>query len=143
MRVADLRQRVLKKAAEVADSGDEAATAVLLGCIRALLIALALRSPDEEVNVQELAVGTSTAARILGLHPEYIRELVRRDQLQAQRENGELRIPISDLLSFMVRGQKMLAVAQSYTAQMQEMLLQDKGSMVLWQRPPQRPQAEK
>ena len=89
MRVALLRQRLIEKVPEVANSQDEAAMALALDYTRAVLVALAERSDSEDVVLRELRVKTATAARILKLHPEYVREMARQGGFEAEEENGE------------------------------------------------------
>ena len=100
MMVADLRQRLVARVDEAAEGGDEMAIASVLAYSRAVLIALARQPADGDVDVEELQVGTATAATILGLHPEYVRYLVRYEKLRATKENGELRIPLSEIVAF-------------------------------------------
>ena len=100
MMVADLRQWLVARVDEAAEGGDEMAIASVLAYSRAVLIALARQPADGDVDVEELQVGTATAATILGLHPEYVRYLVRYEKLRATKENGELRIPLSEIVAF-------------------------------------------
>ena len=101
MLVSDLRQRLVAKVGEVAGGGwDEKTIGAVLAYSRAVLVALARHNGDRDVDIEELRVGTATAATILGLHPEYVRFLVRHEELEATKENGEFRIPLSDIVVF-------------------------------------------
>ena len=104
MLVADLRRRLSEKVEEVAASGDEEGTAIGLTCVRAVLVALAGHPGDADVDLQGLTVGSARASLILGLHPEYVRSLIRRGELRATKENGEFSIAISDLVDYMAKG---------------------------------------
>jgi excisionase family DNA binding protein len=64
---------------------------------KAMGVALAGLTDEEEVEVEELEVGTLRAAAILGFHPEHVRRLVRTGRLRAHRVGGDFRIRVSDL----------------------------------------------
>ena len=98
MRAVDLRKRVLERAAEASESGDEENIANVLAFARALLVAIASDPVDGEVDPEGLTVKTGTAARILGRHPEYVRDLVRRGEITAEKKNGEFSIPLSEVI---------------------------------------------
>lgn len=102
MRVAAIRQRVLEKVREVAASGDEEATARIMDYARAVLVALAPLAEVEDVDLEKLTVGTATAAHILSLHPEYLRNLLRNNAIKATKENGEYQIAFPDLVAFLI-----------------------------------------
>ena len=85
MRAVDLRKRVLERAAEASESGDEENIANVLAFARALLVAIASDPVDGEVDPEGLTVKTGTAARILGRHPEYVRDLVRRGRSRPRK----------------------------------------------------------
>ena len=104
MLVDELRQRLVGKVSQVSAEGDETTTATVLAYIRAALTALAGRPGDQEVVLQDLTVGTRTAARILGLHPEYVRFLIRTGRLQATKENGEYRIALASAAELAAAG---------------------------------------
>ena len=104
MQVGELRGRLLERVEEVAASGDEMATARVTSYARALLISMALQPADLDVDVEELAVGTRTAALIMGKHPEYVRFLIRSKGLRASKTNGEFRIPLPEVVRFMEIG---------------------------------------
>ena len=93
MRVEDIRRRVLERVTEVVAEGDEEMLSRVLEFSRALLLTLASRPPDGEVDLDGLTLKSGTAARILALHQEYVRELIRRGDLKAAKENGEFQIP--------------------------------------------------
>ena len=107
MRVSELRRRVVEKIAQVTASGDEETTARVMEFSRALLLALASHAPDWEVDLEGMTVKTGTAARILGMHQEYVRELVRKRRLNASKDNGEFHIPLSEVISFQTRSPRL------------------------------------
>ena len=104
MLVDELRQRMVEKVAHVSGQGDETTVATVLAYTRAALTALAGRPGDQKVALQDLTVGTRTAALILRLHPEYVRLLIRTGRLQATKENGEHRITLSSTAELAVAG---------------------------------------
>ena len=104
MLVAQLRQRLVERVAQVSAEGEETSAAIVLAYTRAALVALAGRPGDQEVVLQDLTVGTRTAALILRLHPEYIRLLIRTGRLQATKENGEYRIALASTAELAVAG---------------------------------------
>ena len=106
MQVKELRGRLLERVEEVAASGDEVSTARVTSYARALLISMALQPADVDVDVEELTVGTRTAALIMGMHPEYVRFLIRSKELHATKINGEFRIPLSEVVRFMEIGKQ-------------------------------------
>ena len=103
MQVAELRSRLISRIERVVAEGDEEETALVLAYARAILVALARNGPDEEVSLGEAAVGTETAALIMGLHREYVRALVRHGGLSATKTNGELHIPLAGIVDRMSR----------------------------------------
>ena len=102
MLVGDVRKGIVKTVERVMDSGNEESTARVMTYARAALMALAQLPPDEQINLQKLTVRTGPAARIMGLHPEYVRNLARRGNLKADKENGEYRIALSAVVEFML-----------------------------------------
>ena len=104
MLTTEVRQRLVEKIAEVSDREDEEVTARVLTYARAVLVALAGLSAEDEVELRGLEVSTRTAALILGLHPEYVRTLIRRDRLRAAKRNGEFHIALEDVVEFAVSG---------------------------------------
>ena len=104
MLVADLRRRVSEKLGQIAAGGDEEATAIFSTYARGVLIALADRPADIGVDLEDLTVRSRTASLIMGLHPEYLRNLIRQGRLQATKENGEFLIKVSDVVGYMVSG---------------------------------------
>ena len=103
MRVAEVRGRVVEKLEEASASGDEELAAQVSNFSTTVLIALAAYDADAEVDLQALSIKTSTAARILGMSQEYVRELVRGKTLDATKKNGEFRIPLSAVVSFQAK----------------------------------------
>ena len=103
MKVAEARARVVEKLEEAAASGDEETAAQVSSFSRAVLIALAAYDRDADVDLQALSIKTSTAGRILNLNQEYVRELVRGKVLDAEKKNGEFRIPLSSVVGFQSR----------------------------------------
>jgi len=101
MRVLDVRRRLGDKLQEAALERDADALALALDYGRAILLALAPLADDEEVELPEVTVSTATAARILSLHVEYVRELIRRDVLRGTKHNNEYEIMLTDVMDFM------------------------------------------
>ena len=133
MLVTELRQRMVEKVSQVSSQGDEATTATVLAYARAAFTALAGRPGDQEVVLQELTVGTRTAALILGLHPEYVRLLIRRGRLQATKENGEYQIALVSIVELDAAGEGPALVLESLqAARVTEML---GASMTVWSNP--------
>ena len=104
MQVDELRQILIAKIHESAAKGDEQDVATVMSHARAALIALSHHSADGIVALQDLTVNTSTAALILGRHPEYVRYLIRQGHLPATKENGGFRIGLPIIADFMARG---------------------------------------
>ncbi len=98
MQAGEIRRRVLQKVRDTAKTRDEEMTAKIMEYARAVLIALAPLDNKVDVDLEGLTVGTTTAARILSFHPEYVRDLARRNALKATKENGEYRIKFPDLI---------------------------------------------
>lgn len=107
MRVADLRRRVIEKMNEVAGGGDEEGVARFLDFSKALLLALASHPSDGKVDLETLTLKTGTAARILGLHQEYVRELVRKGELKASKEKGEFQIQLSEVIRYQAKNRNL------------------------------------
>ena len=101
MRVLDVRRRLGDKLQEAALERDADALALALDYGRAILLALAPLADDEEVELPKVTVSTATAARILSLHVEYVRDLIRRDILPAKKHNNEYEIRLTDVMEFM------------------------------------------
>jgi hypothetical protein len=95
MKVGDLRRKVFLSAMSVAEEKDIRTVAVATAHARLILIALAGRRADEDVQLESLEVGTDAAALILGFHPEYLRQILREGAIEARKENGEYRIAVS------------------------------------------------
>ncbi len=128
MQVAELRRRLADKIQQVAIGGDEETIATMLEYGRAVLIVLSQHPDDTEIRPHDLIVGTKTAALILGLHPEHVRFLVRQGRLQATKENGGIRITLSDLMNYMNRATKFGLMNFDPTTLLGNML-------VLWHKP--------
>ena len=111
MRVEDIRRRVLERVTEVVAEGDEEMLSRVLEFSRALLLTLASRPPDGEVDLDGLTLKSGTAARILALHQEYVRELIRRGDLKAAKENGEFQIPLAEVIRFQAKALKRISPA--------------------------------
>ena len=135
MQVAKLRQRLIGKMAESAVVGDEVTAAVMLGHARAALVALAHHPDDQEVALGDLTVSTKTAALILGLHPEYVRFLMRRGRLEATKENGEYRIALHHIADFTVVGMQSFSREAASLSHSGDLLTGAKGYFSLWQQP--------
>ena len=101
MRVLDVRRRLGEKLQEAAMEKDAETLALALDYGRAMLLALAPLSEGEEVDLSEVTVSTATAARILSLNVEYVRELIRRNVLPGAKHNNEYEIKLSDVMDFM------------------------------------------
>jgi len=101
MKVVDVRRKLGQRLQETAMERDSEALVLALDYGRAILIALASLPEDEEVELSEMTVSTATAARILSLNVEYVRELIRRDVLAATKHNNEYEIKLADLVEFM------------------------------------------
>ena len=106
MRVEDLRRRVLDRMTEVVTDGDEEMLSRVLEFSRALLLSLASRPPDADVDLDGLTLKSGTASRILALHQEYVRELIRKGEMKATKENGEFQIPLSEVIGFQEKAMK-------------------------------------
>ncbi len=103
MKVEEIRNRLIDRIQAVAAGGDEEETARSMAFARAILVALTPKRADEDAYLQQLSVGTRTAALITGYHREYVRELVRRGELSATRSNGELQIPLAEIADHLSR----------------------------------------
>ena len=101
MRVVDIRRKLGQRLQEAAMEEDADTLALALDYGRAILLALAPLPEDEEAELSEITVSTATAARILSLNVEYVRELIRRDVLAATKHNNEYEIKLADLVDFM------------------------------------------
>lgn len=145
MRADGLRRRVLKKVSEVAAEGDEEALSSVLEFSHALLLAVASAAPDEDVELEGLTVRSGTAARILALHQEYVRELVRKGEMKATKYNGEFQIPLSEVIGFQAKAQEITSPA-SHAHQHPKAAGQVPGSEFmttwLWQDPNEAPGAD-
>ena len=107
MLVSEIRQRLVDRVQQISTEGDEATTATVMSYARAVLVAVAALPDDGEVTLEDMTVGSGTAALILSLHPEYVRFLIRGQRLQAEKENGEFQIPLWRIADFMLGGVKL------------------------------------
>ena len=135
MLVGELRQRLVEKVAQVSSQGDVTTAALVLSHTRASLIALAHYAGDIEVELMDLTVGTSTAGLILGLHPEYVRYLIRSDRLQAKKGNGEFRIGLPGVVDFMMTSMQSLRTRTGPSVGFMQLWEASQSGPVLWQRP--------
>lgn len=101
MKVVDVRRKLGQRLQEVATENDADTLVLALDYSRAILLALAPLAEDQEVELSEMTVSTATAARILSLNVEYVRELIRRDVLTATKHNNEYEISLADIVEFM------------------------------------------
>ena len=102
MRIAELRDRLAEKVAQVATESDEELVARALTYVRVILVALAGRPGPEDVSLDKLTVGTKTAAVIMGLHEEFVRSLVRDGRLSSAKTNDELQLSLSAITELML-----------------------------------------
>ena len=103
MLVHELRRTLLERVEHVAAKSDEEVAAQVLTHARTILVALAGHPGDEEVSLQELTVGTQTAALIMGMHRESVRSLVRQGRLPGTKTNGEFQIPLSAVADYKLK----------------------------------------
>ena len=101
MKVVDVRRRLGNKLQEAAMEKDADALALALDYGRAILLALAPLSEDEQVELPDVTVSTATAARILSLNVEYVRALIRGNALPGTKHNNEYEVKLSDVMEFM------------------------------------------
>jgi excisionase family DNA binding protein len=101
MKVVDIRRRLGQRLGEAAMEKDPDSLALALDYCRAILLALSPLPDDQDVELSELTVSTATAARILSLHVEYVRELIRRGVLPGTKHNNEYEVKLSDVMDFM------------------------------------------
>ena len=135
MLVAELRQRMLERVELAAEAGDEGTAAVVLTHTRAALIALAQYPADSEIALRDLKVGTGTAALILGLHPEYVRHLIRRGRLESTKENGEHRILLAEIADFAATGLRSVSSVDEALAKSTNLFTMAQSAIIVWQRP--------
>ena len=98
MKVAAARRRLAARLQEALESGDVETVCRVTGYVRAVGIALAPYSGDEDVDLAGLTVDSQQAAQILGYHREHIRRLVRQQALPAEKEGNEYRIPLAPVI---------------------------------------------
>ncbi len=144
MRVDELRRRIIQKLQEVAARGDEESMAKVLDHSRAVLLAVASRTDDDEVDLAELKLTVKTAASILGVEEVYVQEFIRRGYLQAQKENDEYGVPFSEVVNFQSRVLKIIRPS-AYFMRMHPhggrwMRQTQPHFFEMWRRPPEEPQ---
>jgi hypothetical protein len=98
VKVATVRRRLAARFQEALESGDAEAVCRVTGYVRAVGVALAPYSADDEVDVAHLTVDSEQAAHIFGYHREHVRRLVRQQALAAEKEGNEYRIPLTSLI---------------------------------------------
>ena len=135
MLVGELRQRLNEKVGQVAVGGDQEEISTVMQYVRAVLIALAPQPDGAEFDLQNAAVDTKTAALILGVHPEHLRYIIRREQLPAVKENGEYRIALPDIVDFMVATVRGMSALINRSTMLKSLL--ESKTMALWERPPE------
>ncbi len=133
MLVGELRQRLNAKVGQVAVGGDQEEIAMVMEYARAVLIALAQQPDDAEFYLPNAAMDTKTAALILGVHPEHLRYIIRREQLPAIKENGEYRIALPDIVDFMVATVRGMSTLINRSTMLKSLL--ESKTMILWERP--------
>ncbi|MGD0205118.1 MAG: hypothetical protein ABSB57_01555 [Dehalococcoidia bacterium] len=101
MKVIDIRRKLGRRLQDAALEKDPGALALALDYGRAILLALAPLTEDEEVELSEVTVSTATAAGILSLHIEYVRGLIRRGVLTGTKHNNEYEIKLTAVMDFM------------------------------------------
>ena len=97
MRVGILRERIVAALATGLHRPEPEVVALTADRTKAMAVALAGLSDDEEVEVEEIEVTTTRAAAILGFHPEHVRRLIRGGRLRARRVGGDFRVRLNDL----------------------------------------------
>jgi excisionase family DNA binding protein len=97
MRAGALRRRLQANLGAAMRAGDVGAIAMTGDRLKAIAIALAGVPDSAEVDADELAVPTASAAAILGFHPEHVRRLIRSRRLAAARAGRDYRIGLADL----------------------------------------------
>jgi len=98
MKVAAVRQRLAVRLQEALESGDAETLCRVTGYVRAVGVALAPYSGDDDVDVPSLTVDSQQAAYIFGYHREHVRRLVRQEALAAEKEGNEYRIPLTAVI---------------------------------------------
>ena len=98
MKAATARRRLAARVQEALESGDVETVCRVTGYVRAVGVALAPCSGDEDVDLAGLTVDSQQAAQILGYHREHIRRLVRQQALPAEKEGNEYRIPLAPVI---------------------------------------------
>lgn len=97
MKVGVLRGRLAAAVEAGMHRPEPEAVGLTLDRTKAMGVALAGRTDDDEIEVESLDVGTGRAGLILGFHPEHVRRLIRSGRLRARRTRGDYRILLTDL----------------------------------------------
>lgn len=98
MKVATVRRRLAHRLQEALESREVEAVCRVTGYVRAVGVALASYSGDDEVDLAHLTVDSQQVAHILGYHREHVRRLVRQEALPAGKEGNEYRIPLTSVI---------------------------------------------
>jgi excisionase family DNA binding protein len=98
MKVATVRQRLAVRLQEALESGDVESVCRVADYVKAIGVALAPYSGDDDVDVARLTVDSQQAAHIFGYHREHVRRLVRQEALPAEKEGNEYRIPVTSVI---------------------------------------------
>ncbi len=139
MKVADIRRKLGQRLQEAAMEKDPDALALVLDYGRAILLALAPLPEDEEVDLSEVTVSTSTAARILSFHVEYVRELIRRGVVAGTKHNNEYEIKLTDLMEFMSSPRYQAVGTPGAGVRATLRRFRDIGGTTMWRRPEEEP----
>jgi excisionase family DNA binding protein len=97
MRVDVLRRQLAAGLEAAMRTRDAAAIGLTADRAKAMAIALAGRSDEEEIEIAGLDLSTRHAASALGFHPEHVRRLIRGGRLRARRAGVDYRISVDDL----------------------------------------------
>lgn len=97
MKVGLLRERLAAALASGMRRREPEVIALTADRTKAMAVALAGMTDDDEVEPETLEIGTERAAAILGFHPEHVRRLIRTARLRARRVGGDFRIRVNDL----------------------------------------------
>jgi hypothetical protein len=103
MKVGTIRERLLKRVAEVLAEGSVDDVFLVSDQVRVIAGALANASADDEVDLSTATVDTSQAARMLSYHAEHVRRLIRQGTIQAAKVNADYRIPLGEIFAVLVK----------------------------------------
>jgi hypothetical protein len=103
MKVGTIRERLLKRVAEVLAEGSVDDVFLVSDQVRVIAGALANASVDDEVDLSACTVDTAQAARMLSYHAEHVRRLIRQGAIRASKVNADYRIPIGELFNVLVK----------------------------------------